>query len=127
MDGCLMVAFSATPLSVMHWKPTARRIVENVFGIVAQRFRVLRKSMIRQPDTAGKVVLACWVPCNFLACRTGRQYLYAVMTFTVVTGGKRGILNHPGIHYNHEAHHLRFLNKKYERSSGPSSRHHLEN
>ena len=44
----------------------ARRIVENAFGIMAQRFRVLRKPMNLNLDKAYKVVLATCVLHNFL-------------------------------------------------------------
>ena len=37
----------------------ARRIVENAFGIVASRFRVFRRPLLVQPETADVIVLAC--------------------------------------------------------------------
>lgn len=36
-----------------------RRVVENAFGILANRFQVLRTTMRQQPPTALKIVLAC--------------------------------------------------------------------
>lgn len=44
----------------------ARRVVENVFGILSAKFRVLRKPLLLQPDKAEKVVLACAYMHNFL-------------------------------------------------------------
>jgi hypothetical protein len=44
----------------------ARRIVENTFGIMAQRFGVLLKPMLLSPDRAEKVVLACCALHNML-------------------------------------------------------------
>lgn len=44
----------------------ARRVVENVFGILALVFRVLRKPMLLDPEKAEKVVLACTFLHNFL-------------------------------------------------------------
>lgn len=44
----------------------ARRIVENVFGIMASVFRVLRKPMLLQPRKTSLVVLTCVLLHNFL-------------------------------------------------------------
>ena len=43
----------------------ARRVVENVFGILSAKFRVLRKPLLLQPDKAEKIVLACCYMHNF--------------------------------------------------------------
>lgn len=44
----------------------ARRIIENVFGIMSAVFRVLRKPLLLTPDKATTVVLACVYLHNFL-------------------------------------------------------------
>ncbi|XP_050516048.1 uncharacterized protein LOC126890922 [Diabrotica virgifera virgifera] len=44
----------------------ARRISENVFGIMSARFRVLRKPMLLEPDRVELVVAACVYLHNFL-------------------------------------------------------------
>ena len=44
----------------------ARRVVENAFGILANRFRVFRQPMLLNTASAKKVVLACTVLHNFL-------------------------------------------------------------
>ena len=44
----------------------ARRVVENVFGILSNRFRIFRAPMISSTTTAVKVVKACAVLHNFL-------------------------------------------------------------
>lgn len=44
----------------------ARRVVENVFGILSVVFRVLRKPLLLEPEQAQKVVLACTHLHNFL-------------------------------------------------------------
>jgi len=44
----------------------ARRVVENVFGILSAVFRVLRKPMLLEPNNAEKVVFACIYLHNFL-------------------------------------------------------------
>lgn len=52
----------------------ARRIIENVFGIMAERFRVLRKPFHLDGDKAKKVTLACCVLQNYLMCTNKRLY-----------------------------------------------------
>ncbi len=52
----------------------ARRIIENVFGIMSSVFRVLRKPMLLCPEKATKVVMACIHLHNFLRqSRISRQ------------------------------------------------------
>lgn len=52
----------------------ARRIVENVFGIVCNRFRVLRTCLALEPPKAESIVLACCVLHNFLRKRCATIY-----------------------------------------------------
>ena len=47
----------------------ARRVVENAFGITANRFRCLLTTMPQQPDTVTTVVLSCCVLHNLLRLR----------------------------------------------------------
>lgn len=54
----------------------ARRVVENVFGIVSAVFRVLRKPLLVQPDSAKKITLACAHLHNFLRRSITSQQLY---------------------------------------------------
>lgn len=44
----------------------ARRIVENVFGIMASVFRILRKPMLLQPEKVSVIVMTCVLLHNFL-------------------------------------------------------------
>lgn len=44
----------------------ARRVVENVFGIMASVFRVFRKPMVLEPDKVSNVTLACVLLHNFM-------------------------------------------------------------
>ena len=44
----------------------ARRVVENVFGILASRFRVFKSTIDMEPEKAQKIVLACCALHNFL-------------------------------------------------------------
>ena len=54
----------------------ARRIVENVFGIIANRFRVLRKPLIQNPTSTVNIVLAVCVLHNFLMSTQGSRSSY---------------------------------------------------
>nr|XP_034194023.1 protein ALP1-like [Osmia lignaria] len=53
----------------------ARRISENVFGIISSVFRVFRKPLLLEPDTATKVVLAAVYLHNFLR-RSSSKNIY---------------------------------------------------
>lgn len=44
----------------------ARRVVENVFGIMASVFRVFRKPMVLEPEKVSNVTLACVLLHNFM-------------------------------------------------------------
>ena len=50
----------------------ARRIVENAFGILSNRFRVLRAPILLSPEKAEKLVMCCCVLHNFLRPDTFR-------------------------------------------------------
>lgn len=52
----------------------ARRVIENVFGIMSARFRVLRKPINLDANKTRKVVLACSALHNFLMNRNNRMY-----------------------------------------------------
>lgn len=54
----------------------ARRVVENVFGILSAKFRVLRKPLLLQPNKAEKVVLACVYMHNFLRKTSTSKNIY---------------------------------------------------
>jgi len=54
----------------------ASRIVENVFGITANRFRVLRKPLIQNPTRTVNIVLVVCVLHNFLMSTKGSQSSY---------------------------------------------------
>lgn len=54
----------------------ARRIVENAFGILANRFRVFMTPIALQPDSVEKVVLACCSLHNFLRARNEGWNIY---------------------------------------------------
>lgn len=52
----------------------ARRVVENVFGIMSSTFRVLRKPMLLEPDKATVVVMAIVHLHNFLRRPSSRNF-----------------------------------------------------
>ena len=54
----------------------ARRIVENAFGILANRFQVFMTPIKLTPDKVETVVLACCTLHNFLRSRTASRNIY---------------------------------------------------
>lgn len=52
----------------------ARRVIENVFGIMSARYRVLRTSILLSPEKTKKVTLACCVLHNFLMTKNKQKY-----------------------------------------------------
>ena len=55
----------------------ARRIVENRFGILANRFRICMQPIALAPDKVEKLVLVCCSLHNFLRIRLGSNSVYA--------------------------------------------------
>lgn len=53
----------------------ARRIVENTFGILSCRFRLLRRSIEVHPDTGQEIVMACCLLHNYLRKNARSTYL----------------------------------------------------
>lgn len=53
----------------------ARRVVENAFGIIASRFRILKGEIQMNVDDASNVVLAICVLHNMLRKKCGRAYM----------------------------------------------------
>lgn len=52
----------------------ARRVIENAFGIMSARFRVLRSPIKLEPRKTRQVTLACCVLHNYLMSRTSSVY-----------------------------------------------------
>lgn len=66
----------------------ARRIIENVFGIIANRFRILRKPIQFVPEKVRKIVLAICVLHNFLMIRNSSKANYPpVVMFDIEKDG----------------------------------------
>ena len=82
----------------------ARRIVENVFGILASQFRVLKTTINMEPDKAQSVVLACCALHNYLRTKTASNSKYSPpgtfdeespTTHEVIPGQWRTEINEP--------------------------------
>lgn len=58
----------------------ARRVVENTFGILANRLRVFRTTISLDPDKVGKITLASCVIHNFLRARRSESYVPPTLT-----------------------------------------------
>ena len=47
----------------------ARRVVENAFGILAQRFAIFKNTMLHEPDTAREIINTCLLLHNLMRTR----------------------------------------------------------
>ena len=56
----------------------ARRVVENAFGILSNRFRCLLSTLLTTPDRVQKITMACCVLHNLLSLRNPRQVVAQV-------------------------------------------------
>lgn len=67
----------------------ARRIVENVFGILASVFRVLRPPMLLEPEKAASICMTCTLLHNFLRkSKTSRNRYTPIGTFDTEVNGQ---------------------------------------
>lgn len=86
----------------------ARRIVENAFGILVARWRILRNTLIMEPAQAERIVLACVVLHNFLKQECTSRYCPPGYADDI--GPKGDILVHG--EWRKETNHLPSLNNK---------------
>lgn len=63
----------------------ARRVVENAFGLMANRFRVLLTQIALEPEKVDKLVLATCCLHNFLREEIGQGYMSAAEVEDAVT------------------------------------------
>ncbi|CAH2108869.1 unnamed protein product [Euphydryas editha] len=61
---------------------SVRIVVENAFGVMSARFRVLRKPIALQPNEASRVVMACALLHNFLRKSSHSQSIYTPSGYT---------------------------------------------
>jgi hypothetical protein len=66
----------------------ARRIVENAFGIIAQRFRCMRVSINLQPDKVESIALACCALHNMLRSKSIHSSMGVEVDEEDVTSGQ---------------------------------------
>ncbi|CAH1954990.1 unnamed protein product [Acanthoscelides obtectus] len=85
-----------TPERIFNYRLSrARRIIENVFGIMSAVFRVLRKPILLNQDKARLITECCVLLHNFLRSRNSRNMYTPPGTFdreengTIVTGSWR--------------------------------------
>ncbi|CAK1597687.1 unnamed protein product [Parnassius mnemosyne] len=67
---------------------SVRIVVENAFGVMSARFRVLKKPITLQPNKASKVVMACALLHNFLRKSCNSRSIYSPSGYidTIVNG-----------------------------------------
>ena len=80
MDFHLMKPFPSADLTmpqrIFNYRLSrARRIVENAFGILATRFRCLRREIEMEPENANVVIMACIVLHNYLRKNAAAAYI----------------------------------------------------
>lgn len=68
---------SGSPKRIFNYRLSrARRVVENVFGIASSVFRVLRKSMLLEPEKAELIIMTVVCLHNFLRKSTTSRNIY---------------------------------------------------
>ena len=89
----------------------ARRVVENAFGIMAKRFRILQTPILLSPDKAVKVVLTFVVLHNYLRRENAMEYVGNVYLDreqeeygTIIPGSWRGEGNMTPLERTRECH-----------------------
>jgi hypothetical protein len=56
----------------------ARRVVENAFGILSNRFQVLQKDVNLEVNKVQDIASACCVLHNYIKCKEGKHYLKGI-------------------------------------------------
>lgn len=66
----------------------ARRVVENAFGILTKRFKILQNTIKFEPQKARKIVMACCHLHNYLCSKNRAKYLQLqdIDRYDIVTG-----------------------------------------
>uniref|UniRef100_A0A3P9L215 DDE Tnp4 domain-containing protein n=1 Tax=Oryzias latipes TaxID=8090 RepID=A0A3P9L215_ORYLA len=90
----------------------ARRISENVFGILSQRFRVFQRTLQVQPSVVDKVVKAACALCNYLR-QKGEDQNHATEDDHDCEQPLRGFEHYRGQRASVEAQNVRELYKEY--------------
>jgi len=59
-----------------HWLSRARRVVENVFGIMASVFRIFRGPILLEPEKVQEITMTCVLLHNFLRRSKSSSYTH---------------------------------------------------
>ncbi len=107
----------------------ARRVVENAFGILANRFRVLLTRLMHPPDTVNQIVTVCCILHNIFHLRNPANHINLVdredEDHNLVPGAWRHTADLTdmekalrGSEHNKEAKAQRFLLRSYYNNAG---------
>lgn len=96
----------------------ARRVVENAFGILVNRFRILMGNMLLQPNQVNEVVMTCCILHNLLRRKLGGPTRCPSQNTDEPAEAVSHVARSTGANYNASAKHVRDKLSSYFVSSG---------